>query len=429
MKNKKDNLVLLNNSISGLVIIVLGLIVTIGNINLYTIIINLLVCVFLIYGLSSLINFILKRKIVRNKQILIRIILNIVLGIIMLIFPKIPLAILPLVFSLYLLINSIAKFINYVILKEINLIARFKDLFFCLIFLILSMTFLFYPVSHLDWFLAIIGIYCIILGLNRILEFITNILSDKFKLKIKKKLKISLPAFLEAFIPRRGLNIINKYIDDLILEDKKKEEISDLQIFIHLSKYGFNQFGHMDIMFEGNIYSYGNYDKDSRKLFTTLGDGVVFIVEDKHKYIDFCVKNNNKTIVEYGIKLTDYQKNKIKKEIDLIMKDSINWQPLISKNEVSDYTRKLYKATKAKFYKFEKGEYKTYFALGINCIYFANKIIKNCVDHILKLVGIISPGTYYEYLEENYKKKNSNVVSRKIYNKENIGGRSVKNKK
>ena len=66
MKKNKDNLILLNNSISGLGIIVLGLIVTIGNINLYTTVINLLVCIFLIYGLSSFVNFILKRKIEVN---------------------------------------------------------------------------------------------------------------------------------------------------------------------------------------------------------------------------------------------------------------------------------------------------------------------------------------------------------------------------
>lgn len=430
---KKRELNLLNNFISGIGIIVLGFIITIGSIDMYTKVINLLVYVFLIFGLSKLLNFILNKKIVRNSQVLFGIIINIILGIVMIFFPKIPLSILPLVFSMYLLFNSIVKFINYMISKEVNLKSRFNDLFFCIFFLGLSLLFLFYPLSKLNLFIMIIGIYCILLGLNRFLEFITDILSIQFKLKIKRKLRITLPAFFEAFIPKRALKSINKYIDYLTSEKKIKEEESDLKIFIHLSKYGFNQFGHMDIMFENKIYSYGNYDKDSQKLFTTLGDGVLFTINNKKKYIEFCIKNSRKTIVEFGIKLTNTQKDKIRNELDKIIKNTYTWEPLIvqdknKKLEYKDYASKLYKATKAKFYKFKDGEYKTYFVLGVNCSYFADHLMRNYVFEVLKLVGIISPGTYYEYLEENFRKRNSKVVTMKIHNKESIGGSNDKNK-
>lgn len=435
---KKRELNLINNLISGIGIITLGIIITIGSIDMYTKVINLFVYVFLIFGLSKLLNFILNKKIVRNSQVLFGILSSIVLGIVMLFFPKIPLSILPLVFSMYLLFNSIVKFINYIVLKEVNLKSRFKDLFFSLLFLGLSILFLFYPLEKLNLFIMIIGIYCILLGINRIFEFIIDILSIQFKLKIKRKLKMSLPVFFEAFIPKRALKSINKYIDYLTSEEKINEVESDLKVFIHLSKYGFNQFGHMDIMFEDKVYSYGNYDKDSQKLFTTLGDGVLFTVNNKKKYIEFCINNSRKTIVEYGIKLTNTQKNKIKNELEKTMEICYEWKPLIvqkkniikkEKSEYKDYASKLYKATKAKFYKFKGGEYKTYFVLGINCSYFADHLMRNYVFEVLKLVGIISPGTYYEYLEENYRKKNSKVVTKKIYNKESIGGSNDKDKK
>ena len=436
---KKININLINNLISGIVIIVLGFIVTIGSIDMYTKLINLLVCIFLIYGVSKLINFILNKKIVRNFSVLLGIIINIILGFVMLLFPKFPLSILPIVFSMYLLFNSIVKFINYTILKEINLKSRFKDLFFSLFFFVYSMIFLFYPLEKLNLFIMIIGIYCILLGLNRIYEFIIDILSEKYKLKIKRKLRISLPTFLEAFIPKRALKSINKYIDYLISDVEIKNIDSDLKVFIHLSKYGFNQFGHMDIMFENKIYSFGNYDKSSQKLFTALGDGVLFVLNKKDKYIDFCINNSKKTIVEYGIRLTDSQKDKIRKELNKIMENSIAWEPPViqdkkdkikrKKYEYKDYASKLYNATKAKFYKFSKGIYKTYFVLGVNCSYFADQLMRNCVFEVLKLVGIISPGTYYEYLEENYLKKHSKVVSKKIYSKESFGDVSDKSKK
>ena len=426
MNIKKKQISLINNLVTGIGIIVLGTIVVIGSINMYTKAISLLVYIFILFGLSKLLNFILNKKIVRNKETLLTIILNIVLGIVMIVFPKIPLSILPLIFSLYLLFNSIVKFIEYMILKENELNLRFKYLFFSIVFFIISLVFLFYPLEKLDLFIMIIGFYCLILGLNKIYEFIVDLLTDKFKLKIKHKLKMTLPVFFEAFVPKKALNKINKFLDSMI-EDNIKNEKSDLQIFIHLSNHGFNQFGHMDICFENKIYSYGNYDFKSRKLFTTVGDGVLFIADNKKKYIEFCIRNNKKTMVEFGIKLTEKQKNKLKNELEIIIKDTYEWN--IDRSEKKVYAYKLYNATKCKFYKFDKGEYKTYFVVGVNCTYFADQILINSLSSLLKIAGIITPGTYYQYLDENYRKKNSVVISKTIHNKDTIGDNYVKNKK
>ena len=329
-----------------------------------------------------------------------------------------------------MLFNAIVKFINYAILAEVKLKSRFKELLFGIIFLIFSIFFALYPTKKISIFVTIIGVYCIILGINKLYQFVIDIVSDKLKLKLKKKLRMTLPIFFEAFVPKRVLKRINKYLDELVLEANKKNKESDLSIFIHLSPYGFNQFGHMDIMFEGIIYSYGNYDKNSRSLFTALGDGVLFKVNKKLKYINFCVYNSKKTILEYGVKLTNKQKEKLKNELNSILKDAVVWRPEKCKDKKKmDYANKLYNSTRAKFYKFTKGIYKKYFVLGVNCTYFVDMLMRNCVFEVLKIAGIISPGTYYEYLEENYKKKNSNVVSKIIYNKERMGEYYVENKK
>jgi len=39
--------------------------------------------------------------------------------------------------------------------------------------------------------------------------------------------------------------------------------------------------------------------------------------------------------------------------------------------------------------------------------------------------GIITPGAYYEYLNREFQKKNSMVVSRKIYNSKNVDKRKI----
>ena len=126
---KKRNLSLLNNMISGIGIITLGIIVTVLSIETYAKVINLLSIIFIVYGISKLINYMLNHKINRNSSTFIGIIVNIVLGFIILFFPRVQLSILPIIFSLYLLLNSVIKMVNYIILKEINLKLRFKELF------------------------------------------------------------------------------------------------------------------------------------------------------------------------------------------------------------------------------------------------------------------------------------------------------------
>lgn len=428
MNIKRKQISILNNLLSGIGIMTLGIIVIVGSINMYTKVVSLFIYIFILYGVSKLLRFLLNKKIVRNRRTLISIILNIVFGLLMLMFPKVSLSLLPLIFSLYLLLYAIINFIDYIILKENELSIRFKYLMLSMIFLIISLVFLFYPLEKLNLFIMIIGIYCLILGLSEIYEFIIDLLTDKFKLRVKQKIKMTLPLFFEAFVPKKALLKINKYLD-VIIDTKTENKESDLQIFIHLSNHGFNQFGHMDICFNDKIYSYGNYDNKSKKLFESIGDGILFTVNDKEKYIKFCIDTSKKTMVEFGIKLTKKQKEKLQKEIDVLLQNTYSWNPLEINKKNNDYASKLYKATKCKFYKFKSGEYKTYFVMGVNCIYFIDQLLFNSISGNLKLAGVMSPGTYYQVLDENYKKKNGIVISKKIYNKEMYGDYYVENKK
>ena len=48
----------------------------------------------------------------------------------------------------------------------------------------------------------------------------------------------------------------------------------------------------------------------------------------------------------------------------------------------------------------------------------AEQILKGNGKRIIKLNGIISPGTYYDYLNQAFLMKNSNVVTKKVYMEE-----------
>lgn len=53
--------------------------------------------------------------------------------------------------------------------------------------------------------------------------------------------------------------------------------------------------------------------------------------------------------------------------------------------------------------------------LNTNCVLLADEILGTSGIDILKISGLIAPGTYYEYFEREFKRKNSRVVSKKIY--------------
>lgn len=84
-------------------------------------------------------------------------------------------------------------------------------------------------------------------------------------------------------------------------------------------------------------------------------------------------------------------------------------------DEYNDYASVLYKSTGAKFYRFKSGKVKTYFGLNTNCVLLADSVIGHSGIDILSINGIITPGTYYEYLKNEFIKRNSIVISQNIY--------------
>lgn len=443
---KEKYLSLTNYVFSGSIIISLGIAIIIGSQGLYKSVITFLVYIFLLLGISQFITVLIKSKKEVKKEKLIVAGCNIIFAIIMMMFPNIPLSIIPLLFAIYLLLNCAVKSINYYLMYKNKLPSKWKELFLAIFFFIVGISFLFSPLGHLPTILSIIGGYCILLGLGEFKELLQEVLSPKSKKKLKRTFRITLPVFLEAFLPRKMLYDINRYFNDMKelneadYEQEKEDIEPDLEIFIHVSPQGFNQFGHMDIYFEGKVISYGNYDKSSIHFFESIGDGVLFESE-KEKYIPFVIKHSNKTLIGFGLKLTNKQKEMIKKELIRIKSDVYEWLPIakidrqnnVQKkvSEYDDYASVLYLETKENttFFKFKRGEFKTYFVLGSNCTLFADKVIGKSGTDLLKMVGLITPGSYLDYLEHEFCKKNSIVIRKTIYNEVTKEQAILKNKK
>lgn len=429
-----------NSLIIGICLIILGSLMCIGKDTLYINFVNLFLIVVLFLSMKQFLNYFVGKK-KDQKMNFTRSFLNLLFCLICSLFKDIPLSILPIIFGLYLLLNSIIKFINYYILFKGKANGKLTEFVSGIFYLIVSIPIIFSPLKHLSVVLIIIGIYTILLGTNYIINFITFLIPKRVKNKLKRSIRISLPVFIESIIPYTVLNEINYQIDKenydkpFVFEEKSLEIEPDMEVFVHISNRGFNRMGHVDLCYDGKVISYGNYDDESIRFFTMIGDGVLFTTK-KEKYIPFCIEHSKKTIFAFGLKLTDTQKENINQTIDKIFDNVYEWNPpyvealskkkKVNMNKYKDYSSRLYQTTKAKFYKFKTGRFKKYFTLGNNCCKLADHIIGKSGIDLLKMNGIITPGAYYEYLNREFQKKNSMVISRKIYNSKNVNKKTVK---
>ncbi len=437
---KSDKLFNATNSFMiGVCLIVSGILLIVLKDNLYINLVQIFILAILFLSIKQFVNYFFGKK--KDRKInFTRCFLNLIFCIVISFFRNIPLSILPLIFGSYLLLNGIIKLINYMILWKNKSNGRLTELVVALFYFVISIPIIFSPLKNLNRVLILLGIYFILLGANYLIDFITFLIPKKVKNKIKRSFRISLPAFVEAIIPYTVLNEINYLLDKenydkpFIFEEKREEIEPDIEVFVHTSNRGFNRMGHVDLYYRGKVISYGNYDSSSVHFFDMIGDGVIFTT-DREKYIPFCIEHSAKTLFVFGLKLTENQKKNIDKELNKLFSELVEWNPpyvealskrkRVSKHKYKDYASRLYQITNAKFYKFTSGRFQKYFVLGTNCCRLADLIIGKSGIDLLKMNGVITPGTYYEYLNREFQKKNSMVVSRKIYNQKNVDKKTI----
>lgn len=329
------------------------------------------------------------------------------------------LSLFPIVFGLYMLLNGIIKIITYIVFKTQNK-TNIGLLFGSIIDLIFSFIMITQPSKNIKTLTIILGIYLILFGITYLKDFIRECFPQKYN--NKRGIRITLPVILSFLIPYTVLLKINKLLEDwktpVNLDNKNTSGNVDLEILIHVKDTKIGRFGHADLCYKDKVYSYGCYDEESKKLFESLGSGTLFNVDGKEKYIKYCNTHSDKTIFCFGLTLSEKQKEKVENKIKEIESHLYKWDPKEKKKKKerkNSYANELVKETDAEFYKFNDTSYKTYFLLSTNCVKLVDDIVGVTGSDILKINGVITPGTYYEYLEREFKRKNSNVISKQIY--------------
>lgn len=328
------------------------------------------------------------------------------------------LAIFPILFGIYMLMNGIGKFMTYIIYKNQEKLNYYNVLLGSLIDFIFSYIMITSPTKNINRLTIYSGIYIMLFGLTYFYDFLKELFPNFFGKK--RRLRVTLPIILSTFIPYRVLLSINKFINSWVtpvkLINKNTSGKADLEILIHVRDDNIGKIGHADLCYKGIVYSYGCYDEESKKLFGSVGNGTLFEIKGKKKYIKYCNIFSNKTIFCFGITLTEEEKEKVEEKIKHIKTNTYAWDPTINNSKkINDYAIELVEKTDAKFYKFTKTSYKTYFLMFTNCVKLVDDIVGATGSDILKINGAITPGVYYDYLEREFKRKNSKVIKKEIY--------------
>ncbi|MFR6100449.1 HdeD family acid-resistance protein [Longibaculum muris] len=330
--------------------------------------------------------------------------------------PKLPLSIVVMVFALYVSIMGISHFVTYCYYRKEKVNGRLLFLLSAIVLIVVGISFILSPSVHAKEMTYIFILYTLYLGIKYMLSSMKELLSENRKNSLKRRIRVSLPIFMVAFMPRVMIEYINEKleVEDEIM--KQDDDLSSVEVFVHVSKDGFGAIGHVDICYQNEVIAYGAYDEASTHLFGAIGEGVLFIV-DKEKYISFCHKDDMTShIFAYTLTLNEVQKERIEDTIDEFKKGLVKWDPpCINNQEAQDYASRLYQGTHASFYKFKSGMFKYYFVMTTNCVLLADRIIGKSGIDIVNMNGIITPGTYLSYFEEEYKKENSRVIEKHIY--------------
>lgn len=346
----------------------------------------------------------------------------------------IPLLVLEVVIAIYQLLLAFINLMTYGLYRINHVSPRHRYLFDGLIFLALGVATFISRLETAGLQLRLLALYLAFLGLTLVRD---AWLFDQTtaRARQKRRIRVSLPLLLTALIPATTLQRLNGYLSRgegemaELYNDSKVADASqvDLEIFIHTSDTEMaTAVGHVDIGYKGDIISFGPYDPSSDKLWGMISDGVLFKA-DLEAYLDLCTGDQQKTIFAYGLRLTDQQKAAVEERLQEIDKLLVPYEPLAGKNRKlgsSLYAYQLKTETRARFYKFRKSRFKTYFLLSTNCVLLADSIIGQTGMDILNSSGFITPGTYKDYLDKEYDRPNSPVVSRQVYGKQEEGSSS-----
>ncbi|MDY4139959.1 MAG: DUF308 domain-containing protein [Eubacteriales bacterium] len=263
---------------------------------------------------------------------------------------------------------------------------------------------------------VILGVYCLLNACFLFSDMVRELLGTDVRGKrIRQRIRLSPPVLLTALIPLRLLSALDDpdEAEETARWTRQETDIEhptkDLEIFLHLSKNTAAGLGHVDIALGDTVYAYGCYDAGSSRLLGALSDGVL-VMANRDKYIPYCLETEQKKLISFGVTLTDEQKAAVRHAAEELLRDSKPWYP-----PEGDPQKFFEGAADATFHKIQHGPFKTYNVLKTNCVALANLLCGASGLDLMNPQGIVTPGTYYAFLNRQFLRPRSIVISRTVY--------------
>ena len=405
-----------NKFIMGTLSIVLGVFMLFVSDQFLSTVVFLNGCLLLLNSLFKLIDFFKQKKAIS----MVRVVIYFLAGMLHLYYPTMPALLFAFAFLFYCLALAVVHGINYFMLKKGKVKGYLMELFLFVFYMGFVIVVGLSPLLYMDLILEIIAIYMILYGLMNYKDLLQCVIPISKQDDLKRRIRISLPVFLQAILPRVMLTSINEFLKPTemskseVFSEHLVERKADLEIFVHVSFDGYSQIGHVDLCIEDDFMTYGNYDSKSRHHLELFGDGVL-IHAKREEYIPFVIEDSNKALFCYGISLSKTQKESVQKYLREMKKNLISWIPEEFKKNPPYERRILNVCPSTEMFKFKKGKFKNYFILSTNCVLLADEVVGKAGIDQLKMNGIITPGAYYEYLENAFQLKKDFIVYKKIY--------------
>lgn len=400
-----------NKLFEGLFFIFLGLLFLRKWIALWALIHIFLTAVFIYHGIMVLLDILFKKE--KKWTAIIESLFSFSVAFYALVNPVSFVQFIPFIIGLWALIHGIVQSINYYVYRKDCLKGTGWRLVIVLVTFTLSVLLLLSPARHLRGLSILAGVYLIFYGSMSASVVIKDWISPAVKRKMMKHMSVSVPIILSALLPTQA------FLSVKALKNTKNSDERvpcDLEVFTYLSNNGPESLGHTDICYKGKIYSYGCHDPENRKLMGTLGDGVL-IVSERKQFLEHALTTENKIVIGYGINLNDEQKKIVEARIDEMLSRTIPWQSALQKgdNHANDYASRVYRGTGAQMFKFTEGKFRTYFVFSTNCVLLADHILRCPQLDLFNFIGIVTPGSYLSFLNDEYLRKGSLVSTRVVY--------------
>ncbi len=329
-------------------------------------------------------------------------------------------AMIPFVYGLWALLNAAAKFVTWYNFHLDHIGHRVWAFFDAAITLTFALVLILDPLPGILRLTYVAAAYLIFYGFLQLYAGLNLLLNNAIKNRLQVHIHYPLPMFVAMLLPSRVYKNLHRSAGKNIVfrnsvEGKQKRD--ELEIYIHLKEENTDAFGHVDISFRDFIFSYGLHDPKSRYINGTFGDGVLIQV-DRKKFIEYSIEHEKKTIIAFTLKLNPNQVKMIEDRVIHLLSRTKPWYPKgISDPTINDYSSRVQRNTQADFYKFSEGLFKTYFFVSTNCVLLVDYFVHFKELGLIRLNGLITPGSYFNFLNEAYQRSSPMVTRRIVYEK------------